>query len=391
MAFARDMANGVCRWYYLLQQVLGDYLKKPLRGKDQDIELILLLGLYQLLVLKTDEHAAVNETVQLAVKRRKPWAKGMVNGVLRNVVRSAIDLSAYDEARSYADWMQDMILDDWGEQADAIFAAGNERAPMTLRFDSSQLSADEALEQLSGSGIPASLHQLVHSALVLEHPVAVQQIPGFDRGLFSVQDAAAQLAASLMSVHPGARVLDACAAPGGKGLHLKQLVTDIELDLLDINEARLQRVRENMGRAGLMGNLLVGDASQPQGWWSGTAYDYILADVPCTGSGVIRRHPDIKLHRKRQDVLRLCDSQRRIMQALWSILKPGGSMLYSTCSIFTDENEAQVLGFIDQHADCRELPLDDTAWGQRCQVGYRIAPGSYAMDGFYYARLQKTV
>ncbi len=389
LAFARELANGVCRWYFLLKKITTTYLKKPLRNKDQDIELIVLLGIYQLLVLQTDEHAAVNETVQLAVKRKKSWARGMVNGVLRNVIRSGEKLVNYDDALSYADWMQDMIRNDWGDQAASVLSAGNQRAPMTLRFDSSRLTAEEAIHRLAAAGIESSRHEQVNSAVVLERPVAVKQIPGFETGLFSVQDAAAQLAAPLLSVHPGARVLDACAAPGGKGLHLKQLVGDIELDLLDVSEPRLSRVSDNFARAGLQARLLLGDASQPDSWWSEQAYDYILADVPCSGSGVIRRHPDIKLHRKRQDVLRLCDSQRKILRALWSILKPGGSMLYSTCSIFTDENESQVLAFMNEHSDCREIPLDNCQWGQRCEAGYRITPGSHGMDGFFYARLQK--
>ncbi len=389
LAFARELTHGVCRWYFLLHHIVASYLKKPLRSKDKDVELVLLLGLYQLLVLKTDQHAAVNETVQLTVKLKKSWAKGLINGVLRNVIRSETEFNQYDEALSYPEWMRQTLQADWGEQAESVFIEGNRRAPMTLRYDTSQLSEVAALQLLSDSGIEATPHAMVPSALQLEKACAVEQIPKFAEGSFSVQDAAAQLAAPLLTPAAGERVLDACSAPGGKGLHLLQLQPDLDVTLLDISKARIERIRQNLQRAKLSARLLTGDAATPEQWWDGKPFDRILADVPCTGTGVIRRHPDIKIHRNRKDVLRLCDTQRKIINALWSLLKPGGVMLYSTCSILTQENEAQAQAFLQAQRDCREVVLEDHPWGERCHVGYRIAPGAHGMDGFYYAHLQK--
>lgn len=391
LAFARELANGVCRWFFLLQHIANQYLKKPMRARDRDVELILLLGLYQLLGIQTGQHAAVNETVQLTVKRKKAWARGVINAVLRNVIRGVEQLENYDPLLSYPSWMQRQIAEDWGDNAASVLVAGNQRAPMILRFDNSRLTAEQALGRLREAGIPAVQHELVASALVLEQAVAIDQIPGFSEGWFSVQDAAAQLAAPLLDVQPGMRVLDLCAAPGGKSLHLAQLIPDIKLSLLDVSASRLQRVTQNLQRAGVAAEVITGDAAQPEGWWSGESYDRILADVPCTATGVIRRHPDIKIHRKPEDVLRLCDSQRKILHAAWSMLKPGGQMLYSTCSILRQENEAQMLTFIDQQADCEEVLLPEVNWGERCVTGYRIAPGSHDMDGFYYACLRKVV
>ena len=389
IAFARDIASGVCRWYFTLQGIANNYLKKPLRSRDLDIELILMIGLYQLLVLQTGQHAAVNETVKLTAKRKKTWAKGVVNAVLRNVIRAQQKLEDYDVASSYPDWMREQITSDWGPQSAEVLAAGNHRAPMTLRFDSGRLDRGEALQMLGDADIEATPHALVASAITLKNPLAVEQIPRFSQGMFSVQDAAAQLAAPLLDAEPGMRVLDVCAAPGGKALHLAQSVPELELELLDISASRLQRVSQNLQRSGVEATITEGDACSPAAWWSGELYDRILADVPCSASGVIRRHPDIKLLRKRDDVLRLCDSQRKILQASWQMLKPGGIMLYSTCSIFSQENEAQVAAFLESHADSEESMELEVDWGERVSVGYRIAPGRHDMDGFYYARLRK--
>lgn len=390
LGMAREIAFGLCRWYYALSGLLAGRLQKPLRARDRDIECILLIGLYQLLVMRTGTHAAVNETVKLALLQKKKWASGLVNAVLRGVIRDQLQFDEADAARAYPQWMIDRTAGDWGEQAGALLLAGNQRAPMTLRVDTRQSDRETMLARLAEDGIGASLHDLVDSAIVLHDPCDVTRLPGFASGLVSVQDAAAQIAAPLLECAPGARVLDACAAPGGKSLHLLQRYPGIELDALDNSAARLQRVRENLVRAGASARIVAGDAANPSNWFDGHRYDAILADLPCSASGVLRRHPDIKLLRRESDIMPLCAQQQRILGALWPLLKPGGRMLYSTCSIFKDENEVQVARFIDSHADADDITPRQVGWGETRPHGRQILSGRDNMDGFYYALLARS-
>lgn len=389
LALSREISFGLCRWYFTLSDLLEQRLQKPLRARDRDIELVLLIGLYQLLVLQTGAHAAVNETVKLTHAQNKKWASGLVNAVLRGVLRDqlVLDDDAYREA--CPEWIREKIQHDWGAQADAILFAQNQRPPMTLRVDTRQCTADAYLAELAGVGLAAHRHPLVDSAILLDTACDVARLPGFDEGRVSVQDAAAQLAAPLLPCAPGARVLDACAAPGGKSLHLLQYHEDIELDVLDSSAARLQRLRQNLARGGKSARVLVGDAALPRNWCESAEYDAILADVPCSASGVLRRHPDIKLLRRESDIMPLRAQQAKILDALWSVLKPGGNMLYSTCSIFKEENESQVAAFLERHADAREIVPGGAQWGTARPHGRQILPGSDNMDGFYYALLSR--
>jgi 16S rRNA (cytosine967-C5)-methyltransferase len=386
---SRELAYGLCRWHHLLSAILKRRLRKPVRARDRDIEIILLMGLYQLLVMKTDAHAAVNETVKLAQARKKKWASGLVNAVLRNVVREEEAGDVNLLARSYPDWMIARIEADWGEQADELLLQGNQRPPMTLRVDSERCDVVEMIARLAEREIGASRHARVETAIVLDSPCDVDRLPGFEKGLLSVQDASAQIAANLLTCDPGARVLDACAAPGGKTAHLLQRYPDIVVDALDSSDYRLERLRQNLQRIGRGARILVADAADPEHWFDGKPYDCILADPPCSASGVIRRHPDIKLLRRESDIMPLLAQQRKIIDALWSVLKPGGKMLYSTCSVFKEENEAQIAEFLQRHADAVETPLPPSEWGEQRPHGRQILSGSDNMDGFYYALLSR--
>ncbi len=390
LALCRELSFGLCRWYHALGGILAQRLQKPLRARDRDIEIILLMGLYQLMVMRVERHAAVNETVDLARTQGKHWARGLINAVLRGVLRDGVQLSDIDQQQSYPDWMIGRIRRDWGERAGFILGCGNERPPMTLRVDTRQISVDALIGRLEEQDIAASPHNRVDSAVELDYPCDVSLIPGFAEGKVSVQDASAQLAAELLECPQGAHVLDACAAPGGKTAHLLQRYTDIELDALDKSEVRLQKVAQNLRRIGRSARLLVGDAARPADWFDGHAYDCILVDAPCSASGVIRRHPDIKLLRRESDIMPLLEQQRKILDAAWRLLKPGGQMLYCTCSVFKDENEIQIGKFLQRHPDAVEDEIDPVVWGEARPHGRQILTGSADMDGFYYALLTKS-
>ena len=390
LGLSRELAFGLCRWYYALKCLLATRLQKPLRARDRDVELILLLGLYQLLIMKTDAHAAVNETVELAQAQQKPWARGLINAVLRNLIRDGIELDDELQTQAYPDWIIGRVSRDWQQRAAQVLARGNERAPMTLRVDTRQASRADAIARLGRRDIEARPHARVDSAIELAAACEVSRLDGFAEGVLSVQDAAAQLAAGLLDCAPGAHLLDACAAPGGKAMHLLQRYHDIRLDLLDISEARLERVRTNLARIGKTARILHGDAARPEAWFDGEPYDAILADVPCSASGVVRRHPDIKLLRRESDIMPLLETQRKIVDALWRLLKPGGKMLYCTCSIFKQENEVQVAKFVERHPDAEELAIEEVDWGEARPRGRQVLTGSDNMDGFYYALLAKS-
>ena len=277
LALSRELVFGLCRWYYSLSVLLATRLQKPLRERDRDIEIILLLGLYQLLVINTEAHAAVNETVKLTLAQKKSWARGLVNAVLRAVVRDEVNLDSIAQAQAYPDWMLARIRRDWGDQADQVLVQGNQRPPMTLRADTRQAGRDTVINSLAMAGIEAQQHAIVPTAIELASPCDVTQLTGFAQGSLSVQDASAQIAASLLECEPGAHVLDACAAPGGKATHLLQAYDNIELDALDSSETRLERVRQNLARVDKSATILVGDAAFPGGWFDGNDYDYILA------------------------------------------------------------------------------------------------------------------
>ena len=390
-ALCRELANGVCRYYYALQYLLKPRLRKAFKSKDLDLEVILLIGMYQLLMMRVDDHAAVNESVKLTLHQKKSWAKGLVNGVLRQLIRDEVSLEALAADISYPEWINTKLVTDWPEDNVDILHAGNQRAPMALRVDLNQRTREQQIEIMQEQGIAADIHSVIESAIVLDKPCPVSKIDGFDSGMVSVQDAAAQIAAELLDCKPGMKVLDACAAPGGKSAHILQICEEVTLVAIDKDESRLALIEQNLQRISRQAKLKCGNATQPDDWHDGELFDRILADVPCSASGVIRRHPDIKLLRREDDIPNLVLQQQAILLSLWPLLKPGGVIIYSTCSIFKDENEGQIAWFIDNHKNCTVNRLNSVQWGHKRPYGRQILPGQQGMDGFYYAKIHKTI
>ena len=389
-AFVQALCYGVCRTYHRLDFILSELLDKPL--KDTDVKALAFVGLYQLKYMRVKPHAAVSETV-LAV-RKKPWAKALINALLRRYLREQDNLEQKADtvqaaAVSHSDWLIKQIEQDWPQQAQQIFLENNQQPPMALRVNLTRSSTDEYLQQLRGLGIEAEAVSFCSSAIILDKPVAVDLLPGFADGLVSVQDTAAQLAAGLLDVQAGHRVLDVCAAPGGKAAHILEHQPQLkELVAVDVDASRMQRVSDTLQRLKLSATLVVGDAAKPEDWWDGQLFDRILLDAPCSALGVIRRHPDIKLLRRAGDIKPLQVLQLNILNAVWPLLVPGGIMLYATCSILKQENEQQIDDFLAEHQDSVELPID-VHWGFEGSHGRQIMTGESAMDGFYYALIRK--
>ena len=395
-----EMCYGVLRDHPRLSLMVDALLQKPLKPKDGDLRALLLLGLYQLNAMRVPAHAAVSETVAAVAGLKKPWARGLVNAVLRNFQRrqeALLEQAAADEPARWAHprWLLDALQAAWPDHWQAIADANNRRPPMTLRVNRALVDVPEYLRELEQAGIAATPGQCAPSAVYLREPVDVTTLPGFAQGRVSVQDEAAQLAAQLLDPHDDQRVLDVCAAPGGKTAHLLEQAA-VDLVAVDVDGERLQRVRENLQRLGRTATLRVGDAGEPASWWDGEPFDRILLDAPCSASGVIRRHPDIKLLRRASDIPALAAQQARILDAVWPLLRPGGMLLYATCSVLPQENAQQVAAFLARRPDAREIPLA-TSWGHEVAVGRQLFPGDGAgqhdtggMDGFYYACVEKT-
>lgn len=392
-AFTRALCFGVLRWYSLLRALLTPYLKKPLRKRDRDLEILLLTGLYQLGWMQTPGHAAVGETVAVCTALNKSWATALVNGVLRNYQRSGMPIT--DEtlcdsvACAHPDWLYQRLRRAWPEQIDEITAANNSQAPMWLRVNRLRGSRDDYLSRLTAAGIEAEVSSLAVDALRLSAPQPVDELPRFNDGLVSVQDGAAQMAAELLPMAANHRVLDACAAPGGKTAHLLERQPGIDLTALDISAERSQKIRENLERLGLKAQLAVGDAARPENWWDGKAFDAILLDAPCSATGVIRRHPDIKWLRRSSDLDTLVQTQGHLLLQLWPLLRRGGILLYATCSILPAENTELITTFTHCQSDAETHTLD-TDWGRPTVTGRQLLPGEHHMDGFFYAALHKT-
>jgi 16S rRNA (cytosine967-C5)-methyltransferase len=394
-ALAAELSFGVCRWYRRLDALVGGLLRKPFRAKDRYLHALLLVGAYQLLYSRVPPHAALATTVEAARSLGKGWATGLVNGVLRRLQREQQALTARidaDPAVRFAqpDWLYEAIGAAWPGHREQVLTALQGRPPMTLRVNLNQIDRPAYAAELAAAGLTARPHATVATALILDQPVAVDRLPGFARGLVSVQDAGAQLAGAYLEPGPGQRVLDACAAPGGKTLDILQRAAGIELTALDVDADRLARVEQNLQRAGLDAQLAVGDAAAPQGTeWGAHQYDRILVDAPCSATGVMRRHPDIRLLRRARDIDQLVRRQAAILAALWPLLKPGGRLLYVTCSLLPAENAAQIDAFIDCHPDARTVDLPIRP-GTQSGKGVQLLPGVDDTDGFYYAALTRS-
>lgn len=388
-----ELAYGSCRWYYHLQALLEQLQRKPFKSGDTDIRALVLIGLYQLLFTRIPEHAAVGETAGAARALQKQWAVAVINGMLRRFLREqesmlADAISQPEVKYSQPQWFIENIRLDWPAQWQQVLQGLLLRPAFTLRVNLSRISLQEYVSRLLAMGVTCKPVPGVPSALMLDSSLPVEDLPGFLEGLVSVQDAGAQLAAGLLDPQPGMRVLDACAAPGGKTGHLLEHCPDIQVTAIDLEASRLQKVAENMQRLGYCADLQQGDASKPAGRWAMQVYDQILLDVPCSATGVMRRHPDIRILRRQSDIGALAKRQRLIMDAVWPLLKSGGKMLYATCSVLRQENEHQVEAFVDRHNDVSIGTLEYTG-GVYCAHGLQILPLDNSMDGFYYALLEK--
>lgn len=388
----RQLCYGVLRFFPKLVGIEKQLLSKPLKSKDRDIQMLLLLGLYQLSEMRTPDHAAVNTTVNATKALKKGWAKGLVNGVLRKWQRDSESLVAAlsdAEQQSHPQWLHDALLKAWPNHATAIEQANNLQAPMCLRVNTQHCDVVTYLNMLEAENIVASACEHTKHGVRLRDAVAVSKLPKFEQGWVSVQDEAPQLSAALLSLAPGHRVLDACCAPGGKSCHILESEPALsELVALDIDEQRLQRVTENLDRIGLQATLVSGDAADPAKWWDGQQFDRILLDAPCSATGVIRRNPDIKIHRRANDITQLSKLQGEILTALWQTLKPGGLLLYATCSVLPEENTQVVEAFIKATNDA-EHKVIDANWGISQAYGRQLLPQTQGHDGFYYALISK--
>ncbi len=394
--FHRALLYGVLRQLSLLEHLLSTLLSKPLKKKDRDIHFLLLCGLFQIQWLSTPSHAVVNESVKACLGLKKNWARNLVNAVLRNALRSdlssIIDKCSEPIRSSHPDWLYRRLQAAWPDQLGTILEHNNLQAPMWLRVNLSRTSREACIESLAADGHQATAVDWPPSALRLEKAASVTELAGFSEGLLSVQDCAAQCAAMLLAPRAGDDVLDVCAAPGGKSVHLMELENEITLTCLDIDPVRLQRVQENLDRAQQSATLLCADGMQLGSHFGYRQFDRILLDAPCSATGVIRRHPDIKWLRSDDDIARLSRLQFDLLTVAWQQLRVGGRLLYATCSVLPDENEQLISAFVAETSDACVLPLDSTQQlpsGIPLEFGIQILPGEHAVDGFYYALLEK--
>jgi 16S rRNA (cytosine967-C5)-methyltransferase len=375
----QDLAYGCLRDHGRGDAILQLLLDKPL---PEALHAILLVALHRLATRPDQAHTIVDQAVSAAATHA-PGLKGVVNGVLRNVLRRQEELATRLDAAEatryrHPDWWIRRLRASYPAHWQAILEAGNQHPPMALRPNRRRLSPTAGLARLEAAGIGARL--LDNGALLLDAPCPVERIPGFFEGDFSVQDAGAQWAARWLAPRDGERILDACAAPGGKTAHVLELA-DVQLTALELDPGRARRIDENLARLGLQAQVRIADCADLDAWWDGTPFDRILADVPCSASGVARRHPDIKWLRRNTDIPAFAAQQASILDALWQTLAPGGTMLYVTCSVFDEENRTQLARFCARHADAERITIDNQL--------ERVVLPSADHDGFYYALLQK--
>ena len=394
--FIKELCFGTLRWFDQLEFLLARYLDKPLKQKDADISILILVGLYQLHHLGTPPHAAVSETVNATVELDKAWAKPLVNAVLRRSQREYQQGKPEPERHpgahySHPTWLLDRIRSDWPEQWQTILEANNKHPPQHLRVNLLRRARDSYLEDLERTGIPAQPLDLTPCGVHVTKPVDVNALPGFGDGdgYVSVQDAGAQLAAGLLDLRPGHLVLDACAAPGGKTAHILEAQPQITgITALDADEKRLTLLRATLSRLALDATVIRADAATTETWWDGRPFDRILLDAPCSATGVIRRHPDIKRLKLPAQVPAMQASQAELLAALWPLLKPGGTLLYSTCSVLREENDRVIEAFLESHPSARP-EMFRASWGIATEYGRQLLPGMDDTDGFYYAVLIK--
>ncbi|NVJ59236.1 MAG: 16S rRNA (cytosine(967)-C(5))-methyltransferase RsmB [Gammaproteobacteria bacterium] len=393
IGYIQECLFGTARHFFSLNFILNQLLEKKLAKKHSDLHSLLLTSLYQIEFLSTPDHAVVSESVETARELGKEWACQLVNGVLRNFQRDkkALWLAAENNAEAAAElpnWLIKRLQNAWKGKEKSIYTGLKQKPPLTLRVNQSHPNFSQAFKILEESNIGYAKHPTVSSAIILDTPVPVEAIPQFDQGLFSVQDASAQLAAWLLPLSKGDLVLDACAAPGGKTAHLLERYS-VDLIAIDNQQSRAQKIHENLQRIGLNASVLVNDATQ---WKNNRPFDAILLDAPCSATGVIRRQPDIKLHRTDDDIYPLVKLQRALLDNCWNQLKAGGYLLYATCSLLPDENNKQIKRFCRDNTDAQVVQLDPEFQGLGTvgEFGLQLFPNN-SQDGFFYSLLRKTV
>ncbi len=390
----QELAFGTARWQPRLSALALALLSKPFRKADQDVEALLLVGLYQLLYTRIPAHAAIAETVGCATALKKPWAKGLLNAVLRRAQREAETLLPTLEKdpvvlTAHPRWLQKSLKAFWPDDWLAICEANNSHPPFTLRVNQRVTSRDAYLAELLDCGIAGEVTPFSKDGITLATACDVTTLPGFADGAVSVQDEAAQLAADLLMLEPEQRVLDACCAPGGKTCHILESQAQLrEVVAIDLEPQRLDRVKANLERLKLKASIVAGDARAVDQWWDGQVFQRILLDAPCSATGVIRRHPDIKLTRQTDDIAALAQLQGELLDALWPTLAENGILLYATCSTLPTENTEVIAAFLQRTSDAQELPFQ-AAFGKAQPHGQQLLAQVGGHDGFYYARLIK--
>ena len=393
-ALIQELSYGTMRWYFRLDAVLSRLLDRPLKSRDSDIKALLLCGLYQMLFLRTPDHAAVSATVEAARKLDKPWAARLVNAVLRRFQRERGGLEATlstSPVTRYAhpEWFITRLRQHWPTYWQTVLEANNQYPPLHLRVNRLKITREQYLEKLRLAGIEAVPARYADSGIHVHSPVVVDALPGFCQGEVTVQDFGAQLVTTLLDAAPARRVLDACAAPGGKTGHIIELWPEIEeLIAVEMDADRVALLNATKARLGFAATVIHADILQTDRWWDGAPFDRILLDAPCSASGVVRRHPDIKYLRVPGQIDKLVRTQQAMLNALWPLLKPGGKLLYVTCSIFREENDEQIRQFSGNHANVRVMPVT-VDWGLATPYGRQTLPGHDEADGFYCSQLLK--
>jgi len=389
----QELCYGVLRYLPALEYDLRQLMDKPLKGKQRVGHFLILVGIYQVKHTRIPDHAAVSETVAATKPLKCDFLRGLINGVLRNIQRNLAKETSKENTvnlpdaikYSHPSWFIKKLQSAYPDQWESILTANLERPPMWIRVNQQHHAIEQYLQLLEQADIEVELVDEKSSAIKLTTALDVNKLPGFADGWVSVQDGAAQQAATLLNSQAGDNVLDCCAAPGGKTCHILELTPELaNMTAIDIEESRLLRVEENLARLNLTANVITADAAS-QDWWDGKLYDRILLDAPCSGTGVIRRHPDIKWLRKADDIEKLVVLQQQILKNIWSLLKPGGTLLYATCSILPEENSQQIQQFISENNNAKLMPTSEND----NNTGWQILPNEQSMDGFYYAKLEK--
>ena len=395
----QEICYGVLRYLPELEHDVRGLMQKPLTGKQRVFHFLLLVGVYQIKFMRIPDHAAVSETVAATGALKNRHMKSLVNGVLRNFVRASEVAYSDDKNKSLSDavkynhpgWFIKKVQQGYPDKWQQILNANQQKPPMWLRANQHHHTSQEYQKLLTTAEISVNSIEPLSQAIELARPCDVSKLPGFAQGWVSVQDGAAQQAARILACESGDVVLDCCAAPGGKTCHILEQTPDIaSMTAIDIEASRLVRVEENLTRLGLTATVIAADAANAKTWWQGQLFDRILLDVPCSGTGVIRRHPDIKWLRKANDIDALVILQQQILKETWSLLKPGGTLLYATCSILPEENSEQISAFINSNIDAELLSIDCVEQENNDAIGWQLLPGVSNMDGFYYAKLLKT-